>query len=91
MRTPSAHRRRGAGRALLAQIITVAQSRGYERLSLETGSQEAFKPAQKLYESFGFVCCEPFGDYIEDPNSVFMTKRLSEKSAVQSFGQLQLS
>lgn len=91
MRTPSAHRRRGAGRALLAQIITVAQSRGYERLSLETGSQEAFKPAQKLYESFGFVCCGPFGDYIEDPNSVFMTKRLSEKSAVQSFGQLQLS
>jgi putative acetyltransferase len=76
MRTPKALRRRGAGRAILAQIIEVARSRGYERLSLETGSIEAFIPAQKLYESFGFVYCGPFGDYAEDPNKVFMTLRL---------------
>lgn len=44
--------------------------------SLETGSMEAFEPAQKLYESFGFTRCGPFGDYVEDPNSVFMTLRL---------------
>jgi len=37
---------------------------------------EAFGPAQKLYESFGFVYCAPFGEYVEDPNSVFMTMRL---------------
>ena len=37
---------------------------------------EAFEPAQKLYESFGFTRCGPFGDYVEDPNSVFMTLRL---------------
>ena len=37
---------------------------------------EAFGPAQKLYESFGFVYCDPFGEYVEDPNSVFMTMRL---------------
>ncbi|HEY6187299.1 MAG TPA: GNAT family N-acetyltransferase [Pyrinomonadaceae bacterium] len=73
MRTPLAHRRKGAGRAILAYIIEVAKGRGYERLSLETGSQEAFTPAQKLYESFGFTYCGPFGDYTEDPNSVFMT------------------
>ena len=76
MRTPAALRRRGAGRAILAHIIAVAGSRAYERLSLETGSHEAFEPAQHLYESFGFVRCGPFGDYAEDPNSVFMSLRL---------------
>ncbi|MEO7390610.1 MAG: GNAT family N-acetyltransferase [Ramlibacter sp.] len=76
MRTPAVLRRKGAGRALLAHIIEVARSRSYERLSLETGSTEAFKPAQKLYESFGFAYCGPFGDYREDPNSTFMTLRL---------------
>ena len=59
-----------------ARIIEVAKSRGYERLSLETGAMDAFRPAQKLYESFGFVYCDPFGEYVEDPNSVFMTMRL---------------
>ena len=73
MRTPVAHRRKGAGRAILAHIIEVAKERAYDRLSLETGTADAFKPAQKLYESFGFTYCEPFGDYREDPNSVFMT------------------
>ena len=73
MRTPNALRRKGAGRALLAHAIATARSRGYRRLSLETGSAEAFKPAQTLYQSFGFALCGPFGDYDEDPNSVFMT------------------
>jgi putative acetyltransferase len=76
MRTPIAQRRQGAGRAILARIVEVAKSRAYERLSLETGSMDAFRPAQKLYESFGFSYCGPFGDYTEDPNSVFMTLRL---------------
>jgi putative acetyltransferase len=73
MRTPVAQRRKGAGRAILAHIIEVAKARGYERLSLETGTAEAFLPAQKLYSSFGFTTCGPFGDYRNDPNSVFMT------------------
>lgn len=72
MRTPAALRRRGAGRALLAHLIDVAKARGYTSLSLETGAVEAFKPAQTLYESFGFVHCGPFGDYALDPYSVFM-------------------
>ncbi|CAN7153510.1 GNAT family N-acetyltransferase [Variovorax sp. LjRoot290] len=76
MRTPSALRRQGAGRAILAHIIEVARSRGYRRLSLETGPQEAFEPAHRLYESFGFARSGPFGGYAEDPYSVFMTMRL---------------
>lgn len=73
MRTPEARRRTGAGRALLSHIIDVARSRGYERLSLETGSMAAFTPAHRLYASAGFVETGPFGAYAEDPNSVFMT------------------
>ena len=76
MRTPDAQRRRGAGRTILAHIIAVARSRSYERLSLETGSMQSFRPAQQLYESFGFVTCGPFGDYVEDPHSAFMTLSL---------------
>jgi len=76
MRTPQALRRRGAGRAMLAHILDVARSRKYLRLSLETGAGEAFAPAQRLYESFGFTRCGPFGDYVLDPHSVFMTLQL---------------
>lgn len=76
MRTPSALRRRGVGRAMLAHILDVAKSRGYTRLSLETGSMDAFLPARRLYESFGFTTCPPFADYRPDPNSLFMTLRL---------------
>jgi putative acetyltransferase len=76
MRTPQAHRRLGAGRAILKHIIDVAVSRSYARLSLETGASAAFQPAQQLYKSFGFAFCGPFGEYREDPNSVFMTKWL---------------
>ncbi len=76
MRTPEARRRTGAGRALLMHIIDTARARGYERLSLETGSVAAFEPAHRLYESVGFVRTGPFGDYAEDVNSVFMTLAL---------------
>jgi putative acetyltransferase len=80
MRTPQALRGRGAGRALMQHIVQVARRRGYRRLSLETGSQIEFEPAQKLYESFGFGRCGPFGSYKEDPYSVYMTVTLDPAS-----------
>jgi len=76
MRTPQTLRRRGAGRAVLTHIIAEARARGYQRLSLETGSHAAFVPAQELYRSFGFTFCGPFAGYKLDPNSVFMTLAL---------------
>jgi putative acetyltransferase len=76
MRTSSAHRRRGVAKLVLDHLVGEAKRRGYDRLSLETGSQKPFEPAHRLYESFGFTYCGPFGDYVEDPNSVFMTKAL---------------
>lgn len=41
---------------------------------------DAFEPARRLYTNFGFTYCEPFANYVEDPNSVFMTKKLNIKS-----------
>jgi putative acetyltransferase len=76
MRTLGAHRRKGVASKILDTIIDEAQRRGYDRLKLETGSEPAFAPAQALYERYGFSYCGPFGEYVEDPNSVFMTKEL---------------
>ncbi|MEH7109736.1 GNAT family N-acetyltransferase [Bacillus sp. JJ1764] len=76
MRTSSAFLRKGVASQMLQHILGEAISRGYKRISLETGSMAGFAPARKLYESFGFEFCPPFADYIEDSNSVFMTKQL---------------
>lgn len=76
MRTSSSHLRKGVAKNLLNHILTEAKRRGYSRLSLETGSMEAFEPARRLYANFGFKFCGPFADYIEDPFSVFMTREL---------------
>lgn len=77
MRTPKALRGKGAGRAVMARIIAVARERGYDTLSLETGSHADFQPAQKLYQSFGFVHSGPFGAYLSNPHSVFMSLQLN--------------
>jgi len=76
MRTASNHRRKGVAAKLLEHILEEAKRRNYKRVSLETGSMDAFIPALNLYAKFGFKKCGPFADYIEDPNSVFMTKEL---------------
>lgn len=81
MRTPAALRGRGAGRAVLAHIIAVAQQRGYTRLSLETGTHIAFEPAHTLYRSVGFAMSGPFGSYCADPHSVFMELQLGGDAA----------
>jgi len=73
MHTAAAARGSGAGRAMLAHIIGVAAQRGYERLSLETGSMAAFGPARALYASAGFTLCGPFAGYQPSATSTFMT------------------
>jgi len=76
MHTASAHLRRGVASSLLTHVIAEARRRGYLRLSLETGSMEVYEPARRLYADFGFEICEPFGDYLPDPNSTFMSREL---------------
>lgn len=76
MHTLNAHRGAGLGRKMLEHILTQASTRTYTRLSLETGSMDGFKPARALYEAYGFHTCGPFGDYVLDPLSHFMTLEL---------------
>jgi len=73
MHTYAAHRGRGVGKAMVSHIIKTARTRGYKRLSLETGSTQGYAPAWALYRHFGFTECSPFGDYDLDPYSIFMT------------------
>jgi putative acetyltransferase len=73
MHTHRSARRTGAGSAVLAHIISVARERGFRRLSLETGSMEAFAPARALYLKAGFVPCGRFAGYPDSPNSTYMT------------------
>jgi putative acetyltransferase len=76
MRTATAHLRKGVANAMLTHIVEEAKQRGYRRLSLETGSADAFEPARCLYARSGFRFCEPFEGYALDPFSVFMTREL---------------
>ena len=79
MRTVSLHLRKRVAARLMHHILEEAERRSYERLSLETGSMDAFAPARSLYASFGFEPCGPFADYVEDPYSVFMTREVGVK------------
>ncbi|MBS2936276.1 GNAT family N-acetyltransferase [Nocardioides sp. J2M5] len=76
MRTEPRLRGRGVASRLLAHALADARSRGVERVSLETGSMAFFEPARAFYARAGFVPCGPFGSYVEDPNSTFMTRGL---------------
>ena len=76
MRTAARHLRKGIARFVLNHITDEAKRRGYRRLSLETGSMEAFEAARRLYADCGLEYCEPFADYVDDPHSVFMTKEI---------------
>jgi putative acetyltransferase len=77
MRTTRTRKRTGLASMMLGHILSEATAHGFTRISLETGSQEFFEPARRLYVKHGFEFCGPFGRYQEDPNSVFMTKTLS--------------
>ena len=70
--------RRGHGLAdaMLAHLLEAARRAGLKRISLETGSQDAFGPARAFYGRNGFNTCPPFEGYTLDPNSVFMTREL---------------
>jgi putative acetyltransferase len=74
MFTDPAARGRGIADRILARIEDEARALGLPFLRLETG--DALAAAQRLYARHGFVVTGPFGDYAEDPLSLFMEKRL---------------
>lgn len=84
MRTDPAQRGRGVGARLVEHLLAQAEAAGARRVSLETGSMDFFIPARSLYAHCGFVECGPFGSYLPDPNSTFMTVDLTvPRTAVQ--------
>ncbi|WP_017200634.1 GNAT family N-acetyltransferase [Arthrobacter sp. M2012083] len=79
MRTTSIARGRGVATQMLEHIVAEAARLGYGRVSLETGTEDYFAPARRLYARHGFTECPPFGDYTLDPDSVFMELAVSPK------------
>lgn len=71
----------GVGTAILRLIVDLARTIGLTRLSLETGAAAYFDPARALYRRHGFVECPPFGEYVDDSNSIFMTLELLAESS----------
>ncbi|MFK4295815.1 putative acetyltransferase [Arthrobacter sp. GAS37] len=76
MRTTASARGRGVATLVLKHILDEARSRNYEHIFLETGTEDYFAPARRLYVRNGFTQCPPFADYTLDPHSVFMELRL---------------
>ena len=77
MHTRAEARGQGVGQAVLAHLLRVARARGYQRVSLETGTMDAFGPARALYRKAGFRPCAPFGPYTVNPYSICMTMALA--------------
>lgn len=72
MRTATGGRGRGVGSAVLRFLLREARSQGGRRVLLETGAEDYFAPARRLYARHGFLARGPFADYTDDPNSVYM-------------------
>ena len=68
-------RGRGAGRALVRALESDLLAHGIDVARLETGARQP--EALALYEQCGYVRRPPFGDYPDDPLSVFFEKRLA--------------
>ena len=77
MHTVAAARRQGVGQALARHLLSLAAERGYARVSLETGTEDAFVPAREFYASLGFVACDRFGPYVNSPTSACMAIQLT--------------
>jgi putative acetyltransferase len=82
MHTRAEARGQGVGQAMLTHLLRVAEARGYQRVSLETGTMDAFAPARALYLKAGFRPCPPFGRYTVNPYSVCMTLVLDQPDCI---------
>jgi GNAT superfamily N-acetyltransferase len=64
----------GFGRMLVNHLADYAAAQGVGLLRLETGIHQT--AAIRLYEGMGFQRIPLFGEYINDPNSLFFEKRI---------------
>ena len=77
MHTLAKSRGSGVGKAMVTHIENFARISGIKRISLETGTSEAFKPARELYNSLGYINSEAFGDYVLSADNMCMTKLIA--------------
>ena len=82
MHTRAAARGKGVAKSMLSAILAEAKAQGMDRISLETGAHDDFTAARAMYAAAGFAECPPFGDYVLDPHSIFMTLTLKEEAAI---------
>lgn len=73
MHTAEVARGQGVGHAVLEHLLSVARGRGYRRVSLETGTMDAFAPARALYSAVGFEPCDPYGEHTRNHFSICMS------------------
>lgn len=89
MRTAASATGRGVATALLRHVLEEAHVRGLVRVSLETGVEDFFAPARRLYLRHGFAACPPFGRYRPDPLSVFLSLPLPASGGCSSEARAQ--
>lgn len=82
MHTRASARGKGVAKSMLSVIVAEAQAQGMDRITLETGAHADFAAARGMYARAGFAECPPFGDYVLDPHSIFMTLTLKEEAAI---------
>ena len=69
-------RGKGLGKFMLRSLMIYALQRDVNVLRLETGIYEV--EAIGLYERCGFVRRAPFGEYVEDPMSIYFEKTVEK-------------
>lgn len=77
MRAAPVARGTGVGRFVLNHNVAEARTRGYTRISLETGTAVLHQPAIALYRSAGFISCDAFAEYQPSPHNQFFSLDLS--------------
>lgn len=73
IRVADSFRKKGYGKKVISVLFEKSKELGINKISVETGSGEFFLPARRLFEEFGFEECEPFGHYVNDSNSCYMS------------------
>lgn len=69
------YRGKGLSRRIMQILLHYAGEEEIPIIKLETGPKQM--QSIHLYENLGFVQCAPFGEYTENPNSLFMELALS--------------
>ena len=76
IRVADSFKKKGYGKKIIKVLIEKSRKLNIKKISVETGSGKFFLPARKLFKSSGFTECKPFGHYVDDPNSCYMSLKL---------------